>query len=105
TAYGQVNGSRLLAARLLTQETEYLACLVPTTDAGRKAGLGLGSEGTLDPAWTGAEDPVRLPVYDHWSFRTAPDGDFARLARRLEGVAAPWQIGRRTIDSSRPGEP
>ena len=34
-----------------------------------------------------------------------PDGDFARLARRLEGVAAPWEIGRRTMDTSRPGDP
>ena len=41
TAYAPVNVSRLLAARILTQNTNYVACLVPTTDAGRKAGLGL----------------------------------------------------------------
>jgi len=104
TAYAPVNVSRLLAARVLTQSTNYVACLVPTTDAGRKAGLGLPA-GTLEPAWTPQDGTVRLPVYDRWEFRTAPDGDFARLARRLEGVAAPWEIGRRIMDASRPGDP
>lgn len=104
TAYAPVNISRLLAARVLTQNTNYVACVVPTTDAGVKVGLGLPA-GSLDPAWQPGDGRVRLPVYDHWSFRTAPDGDFARLARRLEGIAAPWRIGRRFLDTSRPGAP
>lgn len=104
TAYAPVNVSRLLAARVLTQETDYVACLVPTTDVGRNAGLGLGG-GTLDAAWTSQSGTVRLPVYDRWEFRTAPDGDFARLARRLVPTAAPWEIGRRFMDASRPGQP
>ena len=104
TGYAPVNVSRLLAARVLTQNTNYVACLVPTTDAGRRAGLGL-SGGTLGPAWTPQDGTVRLPVFDRWEFRTAPDGDFARLARRLKGVAAPWEIGRRIMDASRPGDP
>lgn len=104
TAHAPANVSRLLAARILTQNTNYVACLVPTSDAGRKAGLGLPG-GTLRAAWTPQDGLVRLPVYDRWEFRTAPDGDFARLARRLKGVAAPWQIGRRIIDTSRPGRP
>lgn len=104
TAHAPVNVSRLLAARVLTQNTNYIACLVPTTDAGRKIGLGLPG-GTLGPAWTTQDGTVRLPVYDRWEFRTAPDGDFARLARRLKGVAAPWEIGRRIMDASRPGDP
>ena len=104
TAHAPVNVSRLLAARILADSTDYVACLVPTTDAGRRAGLGLEG-GALGPAWTPSDGTVRLPVYDRWEFRTAPDGDFARLARRLKGVAAPWPIGRRTIDASRPGDP
>jgi hypothetical protein len=104
TAYAPVNVSRLLAARILTQNTNYVACLVPTTDAGCKAGLGLPG-GTLGPAWTPEDGTVRLPVFDRWEFRTAPDGDFARLARRLKGVAAPWELGRRIMDASRPGDP
>ena len=104
TAHSQVNIARLVAARRLTQETSYVACLVPTTDAGVKAGLGIGG-GTLDPAWSAGAGRVRLPVYDRWEFRTAPDGDFARLARKLVGVPAPWIIGRRLMDTMRPGLP
>lgn len=104
TAYAPVNVSRLVAARVLRQNTNYVACLVPTTDAGRKAGLGLDG-GTLGPAWTPQDGLVRLPVYDQWEFRTAPDGDFARLARRLKGVAAPWSIGRRVMNAAQPGDP
>ncbi len=103
--YAPVNLSRLLSPRVLTQDTDYLAALVPTTDVGVRGGLGL-TGGTLDPAWTSSsEDPVRLPVYDSWEFRTGPDGDFATLALRLDGVVAPYQVGRRFIDMSEPGAP
>lgn len=104
TAHGPVNVSRLVASRVLTESTDYVACVVPTTDAGARAGLVL-SGGTLDPAWSSGSGLVRLPVYDHWTFRTAPDGDFASLARKLVAVTAPWQVGRRTLDTSRPGAP
>jgi hypothetical protein len=103
--YAPVNLSRLVSPRVLTQETSYLAALVPTTDVGARGGLGL-TGGNLGPAWTSAsDDPVRLPVYDSWEFRTGPDGDFATLALRLHGVPAPYAVGRRFIDTSQPGAP
>lgn len=105
SAYAPVNLSRLVSPRVLTQDTAYLAALVPTTDVGVRGGLGL-TGGSLGPAWTSAsDDPVRLPVYDSWEFRTGPDGDFATLALRLNGVVAPYQVGRRFIDASQPGAP
>lgn len=105
TAHAPANLSRLLAARVLTQNTNYLAVLVPTTTAGVAAGLGLPAPASIAPAWASGAGTVRLPIYDRWEFRTAPDGDFPRLARRLEGVAAPWRIGRRIMDTARPGDP
>jgi hypothetical protein len=104
-AYAPVNLSRLLSPRVLHQDADYLAAVVPTTDVGVRGGLGL-TGGTLDPAWTPASnDPVRLPVFDSWEFRTGPDGDFATLALRLQGVVAPYEVGRRFIDVSEPGKP
>lgn len=86
------NISRLVAPRRLQPATRYIACLVPTFDAGRKAGLGevvatdANAPIPLDPAWT--DDPtartdIELPVYFHWEFSTGPLGDFETLARRL----------------------
>ena len=104
-AHAPVNLSRLISPRVLKQNTSYVAAVVPTTDVGVRGGLGL-TGGTLDPAWTSASsDPVRLPVYDSWEFRTGPDGDFRALALRLHGVVAPYEVGRQFIDTSRPGQP
>lgn len=104
-AYAPVNLSRLVSPRVLRQGTGYLAAVVPTTDVGVRAGLGL-TGGTLADAWTsGSDDPVRLPVYDSWEFRTGPDGDFRSLALRLDAIAAPYPVGRRFVDASEPGRP
>ncbi|WP_395306710.1 hypothetical protein V4U86_14630 [Mycobacterium sp. AMU20-3851] len=103
--FAAVNLSRLVSPLVLRQDTDYVAAVVPTTDVGARGGLGL-TGGTLDPAWTSASaDPVRLPVYDRWEFRTGPDGDFTTLALRLTGVVAPYEVGRRFIDVSEPGKP
>jgi hypothetical protein len=103
--YAPVNLSRLVSARVLRQDTDYVAAVVPTTDVGVQSGLGRPG-GRLTDAWTttGA-DPVLLPVYDSWEFRTGPDGDFRTLALRLHGVVAPYEVGRRFLDASEPGEP
>ncbi len=104
--------SRLLCPRLLAPETDYIACLVPTFDVGRKAGLGLPileSELTaangLAPAWSVAPTvkAVTLPVYHHWAFRTGAGGDFESLVRLLHAQPAPATLGSRAIDISRPG--
>jgi hypothetical protein len=104
-AHAPVNLSRLVSPRVLRDGTAYVAAVVPTTDVGARGGLGL-SGGTLDGAWgPGSEDPVRLPVYDSWEFTTGLDGSFKEIALRLQGVVAPYEVGRRFIDASVPGKP
>ncbi|MGH9753788.1 MAG: hypothetical protein ACREA2_13495 [Blastocatellia bacterium] len=104
--------SRLLCPRKLDPGTEYLACVVPAFELGRKAGLGQqiepAYEEKLAPAWTsGAQSPaeVTLPVYFNWEFRTASgDGaDFEALVRLLEPRDMPAEAGKRRMDISRPG--
>lgn len=102
--YARVNLSRLLSPRILKEETDYLAAVVPTLDVGAQGGRGL-SGGELAWAWKAADSTAVLPVYDSWEFRTGPDGDFATIALRLEGVVAPYEVGRRFIDASEPGRP
>ena len=103
--YAPVNLSRLVSPRVMDPDTEYFAAVVPTTSIGVGAGRGL-TEGSLSPAWaSGAGETITLPVYDSWEFRTGEAGDFASLALRLQGVAAPYEVGRRFIDASEPGRP
>lgn len=103
--HGPANLSRLLCPRRLKDGRAYVACLVPAYDCGVKAGLGLGG-GTLNKAWTRTagddDEEIVLPVYDQWSFATAPDGDFEHLAKKLLPIRAPWSVGRRIIDVSKP---
>ncbi len=102
-SYGPANLSRLLCPRKLDPQKNYIACLVPAFDCGRQVAMG-ASGGTLDPAWSGGnpEEEFVLPVFDAWRFSTAPEGDFEKLAKRLHGVAAPWNVGRRIIDTKNP---
>jgi hypothetical protein len=104
--------SRLVCARVLTPDTDYIACLVPTFDLGRKAGLGLPIADTdltaanaLAPAWTltaAAPTQVQLPVYYSWQFHTGAAGDFESLARRLKR-SVPQGLGQRAVDIRQPG--
>lgn len=108
--------SRLLCPRRLDPQTEYLACVVPTFELGRRAGLDepftAEDEKRLEPAWvspqpaplnTKAPLEVRLPVYFQWEFRTGAGGDFEELVRRLEARPMPPEVGKRPLDISRPG--
>lgn len=102
-AHGAQNLSRLICPRRLEDNKSYVACLVPTYDAGAKAGLGLGG-GTLGPAWdVAAGGSVTLPVYDSWTFATAVTTDFEFLARKLKATPAPPGVGRRAVDTALPG--
>ncbi|MDR4474346.1 MAG: hypothetical protein MRJ92_17405 [Nitrospira sp.] len=103
--------SRLLGARRLDPNTAYYACLVPTYDVGRKAGLGepitTDDEQALKPAWSKGPDAptgnISLPVYFHWEFRTGQAGDFESLARRLTPKPLPTTVGLRPMDIRTPG--
>lgn len=93
-----LNVSRLLCPRRLEPDRAYFACLVPTTEAGRLAGLGqdVPDAATTGPAW-GSGGTVILPLYYHWSFRTGPAGDFESLAEKLEPRPIPDSVGRRPM--------
>ena len=101
--------SRLLAPRRLDPNTAYYACLVPTYDVGRKAGLGEPitpeDEQALKPAWvnTATSPSVTLPVFFRWEFRTGLAGDFESLARRLTPQPLPSSVGLRPVDIRTPG--
>ncbi|MEJ8823736.1 hypothetical protein WKW80_17120 [Variovorax humicola] len=103
--------SRLLCPRILVANTDYIACVVPTFELGRKAGLGLPitdaelvAANALAPAWAATTRlPLQLPVYHHWEFRTGEGGDFESLVRQLKARPAPADLGRRPMDISQPG--
>jgi hypothetical protein len=103
--------SRLLCPRRLDPLTDYLACVVPAFDLGRRAGLGEqikpdDEQLLLKPAWAfGAQpsDGVKLPVYFRWEFRTGTGGDFESLVLLLKARPMPDTVGKRPIDISHPG--
>jgi hypothetical protein len=103
------SASRLLSPRRLDPNSAYYACLVPTFEVGRKAGLGepvtADDERTLKPAWLPDEgnDPIRLPVYFQWEFSTGLEGDFEALARRLVPRILPATVGLRSMSIAAPG--
>ncbi len=79
--------SRLICPRRLKPDTSYLACVVPTFEAGRQSGLGKQVTTTdLTPSWGAASAvPISLPVFHSWHFSTGSAGDFASL---LQGIIA-----------------
>ena len=98
--------SRLLCPRKLLPNRDYIACVVPAFEAGRKAGLGLpAADSALAPAWQvdAAPASIQLPVYYHWEFSTGSAGDFEALARLLQPRIVPETVGVRPMDISRPG--
>jgi hypothetical protein len=97
--------ARLVCPRQLDDEQGWIAALVPATAAGRAAGLNaaLVGPGNADAWPAGAADPIDLPVYHWWRFRTGKAGTFEELAHRLRfRPAAQAGLGRRLIDVGRP---
>jgi hypothetical protein len=103
-AHPELTIARLICPRKLEPQTSYYACVVPTFDAGRQAGLGqTPTASTLNPAWTATTlAPFDLPVYYHWEFTTGAGGSFEALARRLTPRKLP-QVGFRQLDATAPG--
>jgi hypothetical protein len=109
----QLSLSRLLCPRLLAPSTDYIACLVPTFELGRRIALGLPvtdadltAANALAPAWSlqsGPPTQVLLPLLHHWEFRTGVGGDFESLARKLKPQPVPAELGQRPLDISTPG--
>lgn len=99
--------ARLICPRLLKPDTEYLACVVPCFELGRRAGLGLEvnaeHEARLEPAWTPEADTVELPVYYSWEFTTGAGGDFQSLAMLLRARPVAGEVGSQPIDVGNSG--
>jgi len=96
--------SRLLSPRRLDPNARYVACIVPTFERGRLAGLREPVVGdAMAPAWTAGQSNVRLPVYYRWRFGTGAGVDFEFLARQLKGRPIPQGVGTRPMDVSDPG--
>jgi hypothetical protein len=102
--------ARLLCPRRLHANTTYVACLVPTFEVGRLAGLRLpigAASDALAPAWTVTNGvlaaPLQLPVYHRWQFATGAGGDFESLVAKLEPHELPASAGVRALDASAPG--
>jgi hypothetical protein len=107
--------SRLLCPRRLDPLTDYLACVAPAFEVGRKAGLNDSSnEDKLKPAWdrddliakenSGSIPTVTLPVFYSWEFRTGAGGDFEQLVRKITPtLELPSGVGKKLMDISRPG--
>ena len=98
--------ARLLCLRRLKPKTEYIAAVVPAFQQGVAAALdepldALGE--TLIDAWTADTAAVRLPAYVSWRFRTAVDGDFEALMRRLTPVKLPEDVGVRRLSLTNAG--
>ena len=99
----EVFRSRLLCPRRLIPDRWWLACVVPTIQAGVRTGLGGAAADGAGHAWIPGQRDVELPAYYSWRFRTGESGDFESLVRRLRPRELPPGVGRRDLDLSEPG--
>jgi hypothetical protein len=101
--------SRLLCARVLSDNTAYHAFVVPTFETGRLAGLGLdpgGAPHATFSAWADYQQrpqAANYPVYYRWYFRTGTLGDFEYLVEQLKPQPVDPRVGTRDMDVQDPG--
>jgi hypothetical protein len=99
--------SRLLSPRKLAENTAYHAFVMPTFEAGRRAGLGLdlGDIAATMSAWDGGARPEgqSFPYYHRWFFRTGLSGDFETLVKLLVPKPVDPRVGFREMDVQDPG--
>jgi hypothetical protein len=101
--------SRIVCPRRLEENCAYHAFLVPSFERGRLAGLGM--DPNLAPfasasAWVeygGRPEPLNMPYYYRWYFRTGGAGDFESLVKLLKWKTADPRVGRRDMDVQAPG--
>ncbi len=94
--------SRILSPRNLQPATTYIACLIPTFQAGVLAGMGLtvpeDVSQTLAWEFGDTRTEIQLPVYHSWSFTTGALGDFEMLVERLQPRELNETVGRHELD-------
>ena len=97
--------ARLLCPRQLESGTRYHACVVPSFEAGRLAGLGMTAPAdSVALAWDAGGGAATLPVLHSWSFSTSSEeADFEELVRRLEPRPLAPDVGVHELDLSDPG--
>lgn len=99
--------SRIISPRRLVPKTGYHAFLMPSFEAGRRAGLGLdlGDVAATASAWDapGRPDPTSFPYYHRWYFSTGETGDFESLVRLLKPRPVDPRVGFRDMDMVKPG--
>jgi hypothetical protein len=101
--------SRLVCPRRLKEDAAYHAFLVPTFERGRLAGLGMDPDEApyaSASAWAdygGRPEPLNIPFYYRWYFRTGGVGDFESLVRLLSWETVDPRVGHRDMDMQAPG--
>lgn len=99
--------SRIICPRRLQADTEYHVFLVPSYETGRLAGMGQPTAKIVaqQPSWkrdTLGTNPMDMPYYHTWSFKTGAKGDFEELVMDLKVRTFPGNTGR-DMDLSDPG--
>ncbi|HEY2879468.1 hypothetical protein [Nocardioides sp.] len=99
--------ARLISPRRLAPDRDWLACVVPTLESARLAGVGETDQADAirtarTYAWAPGGGTVVLPVYHSFTFSTGDNGDFEALVRRLHGMPLPDGMGRRRLRIDHP---